>query len=62
MRSFGPPVAEGGRRSKPLLLSTATHRGVTEVLRATIVAVEAQRAKDAAEVNAIKPVAWAPPI
>ena len=56
MRSYGPPVAEGGTRQKPLLLSSATHRGVTEVLRATIGAVQAQRAEDAAETGEKKPV------
>ncbi len=62
IRSYGPPVAEGGTRQKPLLLSSATHRGVTEVLRATIGAVQAQRAEDAAETGEKKPVSWAPPI
>ena len=61
MRSYGPPVGDGGKRSKPLLLSTATQRGVTDVLRATIAAIEARRAKEAAA-KAVKPAAWAPPI
>jgi GTPase len=43
MRSFGPPLAEGVKRAKPVALSTATHRGLTDVLRATIAAVEARR-------------------
>ena len=60
MRSYGPPVADGGKRSRPLLLSTATQRGVTEVLRATIGAVEARRAEEAT--GAAGPVSWAPQI
>jgi len=59
MRAYGPPVGEGKRRAKPLLLSTATQRGVNEVLRATMAAIEARRAE---QVKAIRPVAWAPPI
>jgi GTPase len=61
MRSCGPPVGDGGKRSKPLLLSTATQRGVTDVLRATIAAVEARRARDSVE-GAAKPAQWAPSI
>ena len=48
MRSYGPPVADGEKRARPLLLSTATQRGVTEVLRATIAAIEAKRETPAA--------------
>ena len=58
MRSYGPPVDDGGKRSKPLLLSTATQRGVTDVLRATMAAIEAGRAS-ASAANA-KPAQWAP--
>jgi GTPase len=61
MRSFGPPLAEGTKRAKPLLLSTATRRGVTDVLRATIAAIEAQRVGEAVE-NAAKPTQWAPSV
>src|SRR5271165_1464520 len=43
VRSFGPALGPGVKRAKPLMLSTATHRGVTEVLRATIGAIEARR-------------------
>ena len=43
MRSYGPPVADGGKRAGPFLLSSATQRGVTEVLRATLSAVGARR-------------------
>ena len=60
-RSFGPLRLEGTKRAKPLLLSTATRRGVTEVLRATIAAIEAQRAGDAVESGA-KPAQWAPSV
>jgi hypothetical protein len=36
MRSFRPPLTDGAKRAKPLILSTATRLGVTEVLRATV--------------------------
>jgi GTP-binding protein len=61
MRGFGPPLAEETKRAKPLLLSTATRAGVTEVLRATIAAIEARRAGESAE-SAPKPAQWVPPI
>ena len=61
MRSFGPPLAEGAKRAKPLLLSTATHRGVTDVLRATMKAIEARRTRESAE-SAARPAQWAPSI
>src|SRR5208337_3846461 len=48
----GPPLAQGARRGKPLLLSTVTQRGVTEVLRATMAAIEARRAEAAASLAA----------
>ena len=60
MRSFGPPLGEGAKRAKPLMLSTATHRGVTEVLRATMTAIESRRAGEAA--SGARPAQWAPPI
>ena len=31
IREFGPPLAPGAKRAKPLMLSTATRAGVTEV-------------------------------
>ena len=43
IRAHGPPLASGAQRAKPLMLSTATQRGVTEVLRATMAAIEAKR-------------------
>jgi GTPase len=43
MRSHGSALAAGAKRMKPIVLSTATQRGVTEVLRATIAAIEARR-------------------
>ena len=46
MRSSGPLLGEGEKRARPLLLSTATRRGVTDVLRATMAAIEARRAGD----------------
>ena len=60
MRDCGPPLAPGAKRAKPFLLSTATRSGVTEVLRATMAAIEARRADEAAA-NA-KPAEWAPSI
>ena len=45
---------------RPLILSTATRAGVTEVLRATMAAIEARRASET-EGNT-KPAAWAPSI
>jgi GTP-binding protein len=60
IRSFGPPLGPDAKRAKPLLLSTATRAGVTEVLRATMAAIETRRADESAE-NA-KPVQWAPSI
>jgi GTP-binding protein len=58
IRSYGPPVAAGVKRAKPLLLSTATQRGVTEILRATIAAIEAGRAEETA--GGANPASWAP--
>ena len=49
MRSFGPPLAPAAKRARPLLLSTATQLGVTEVLRATMAAIEARRAIEATQ-------------
>ncbi len=61
MRSMGPLLGEGEKRAKPLLLSTATERGVTDVLRATIKAIEARRARESA-LKPAKPAQWAPAI
>ena len=58
IREFGPPLAPGAKRAKPLMLSTATQAGVTEVLRATMAAIEARRVDEAA--TRAKPVQWAP--
>ena len=49
MRSYGPPLAQGAKRAAPLELSAVAGRGVTEVLRATLAAIEAGRAREAAE-------------
>jgi hypothetical protein len=59
MRSFGPPLAPGAKRARPLMLSTATRVGVTEVLRATMTAIKARRAQESAE-SAANPAQWAP--
>ncbi|HKI14639.1 MAG TPA: GTPase ObgE, partial [Roseiarcus sp.] len=62
MRSSGPLLGQGERRAKPLPLSTATQRGVTDVLRATIKAIEARRARESAGEPPAKPAQWAPAI
>ncbi len=59
VRAHGPAIAEGDKRAKPILLSTATQRGVTDVLRATMTAIEAGRAEAAAEAAAPEPP-WSP--
>ena len=58
MRSFGPPLAPAEKRARPLLLSTATRLGVTEVLRATMAAIEARRAGKS--LASASPAEWAP--
>jgi GTPase len=57
VREHGPAVEPGGKRTKPLLLSTAAHRNVTEVLRATMAEIEQARR---AEAVAAEPIRWAP--
>jgi GTPase len=49
IRAYGPTLADAARRAKPLLLSTATQRGVTQVLRATMAAIEARRVEGASK-------------
>ena len=61
MRSYGLPLAHGAKRGKPLALSTATRLGVTDVLRATMAAIEARRTRESAE-GAAKQAQWAPSI
>ena len=58
VRSYGPPAEPGARRLRPLLLSTATRNGVTDVLRATMAAIESGRAEAAATLAA--PAPWSP--
>jgi len=58
---LGPPLAEGAKRAKPLLLSTATRKGVTDVLRATMAAIDARRTRESAQSRA-NPAQWAPSI
>jgi GTPase len=60
MRGSGPPLEEGAKRAKPLLLSTATHRSVTDLLRATIEAIEAGKAE--AATGDARPAQWAPSV
>jgi GTPase len=61
MRRLGPPLAQAAKRAKPLLLSTATHRGLTDVLRATMAAIDARRTRESAQ-RAAKQAQWAPSI
>ena len=49
IREYGPTLADAARRAKPLLLSTATQRGVTEVLRSTMATIEARRVEGASK-------------
>ena len=49
MRSYGPPLPPGARRRPPLELSAVSRKGVTELLRAAMEAVEKSRAAEAAE-------------
>ena len=58
IRSHGPPIEPGAKRDKPLMLSTAAHDGVTDVLRATMAAIEVGKAEAAASLAA--PEAWNP--
>ena len=60
MRGFGPPLDPGAKRARPLMLSTATRSGVTEVLRATMAAIEARRVTEAAA--KASPAEWAPSV
>jgi GTPase len=60
MRDFGAPLGASAKRAKPFLLSTATRTGVTEVLRATMAAIEARRASEPPA--KVKASAWAPTI
>jgi GTP-binding protein len=48
MRSYGPPIAAGAKRGAPLELSAVAGRGVKEVLRAALAAIDAGRAQEAA--------------
>jgi GTP-binding protein len=47
MRTYGPPLAAGAKRAPPLELSAVAQRGVREVLRAALAAIEASRAREA---------------
>jgi GTP-binding protein len=51
IRSYGASAAESAKKAQPLLLSTAIQRGVTEVLRATLNAIEARQAQEALSGN-----------
>ena len=46
MRTYGPPLAKGVRRTPPLELSSVAHRGVAEALRAALTIVETARAQE----------------
>ncbi len=59
IRGYGPTAGPGLRRAKPLRLSTATHAGVIDVLRATMAAIDAGRARESSETGrAAQP--WTP--
>jgi len=58
VRNYGPPLEQGAKRVRPVMLSTATRNGVTDVLRATMAAIEAGRAEAAADLAAPEP--WSP--
>jgi GTP-binding protein len=58
IRTNGPPTESRAGRAKPFLLSTATHNGVTDVLRATMAAIEMGRAEAAASLT--EPEPWMP--
>ena len=60
LRDYGPPRAQGAKRAQPLLLSTAAHTSVTEVLRATMAEIEKARRREAEPKAASS--TWAPPI
>jgi hypothetical protein len=49
MAKLGPPLAAGAKRAPPLELSAVAGRGVTDVLRATLAAIEEGRAAEAPE-------------
>jgi GTP-binding protein len=52
MREYGPELANGVTRSRLLELSAVAGRGVTELLRAAAGAIDADRARDDAELPA----------
>ena len=57
IRSWGPAQDPGARHAAPLVLSAATNRGVTDVLRALVLAIDAQKAS---EDLAAKQMEWQP--
>ena len=52
MRTYGPPVAEGERRSAPLEISGVSGAGVRAALRAALAEVDRTRAAEKAEAAA----------
>ena len=60
IREFGPPLGANAKRAGPLMLSTATRTGVTEVLRAAMAAIEARRTAES--MSKATPAAWAPSV
>ncbi|MGD1017252.1 MAG: GTPase ObgE [Roseiarcus sp.] len=58
MRGYGPPLAPGAKRAPPLALSAVAGRGVKEVLRSALAAIDADGAR---QTEATKPApAWTP--
>ncbi len=49
MRAYGPPLAAGAKRAAPLELSAVAGRGVKDVLRAALAAIDADGAHEAGE-------------
>jgi len=61
MRSYGPPLDAGEKRSAPMLLSSATRKGVNDVLRAVAGVIGAeQRAERARKLRKNGETAWTP--
>jgi hypothetical protein len=43
VRTYGPAAPEGEKRRPPMLISAASHKGVTEALRALISIIDAAK-------------------
>jgi len=56
MRGYGPPVEDGVKRQPPIELSAVAGRGVKDVLRAALAAVEVERAREKPALE--REIAW----